>query len=72
MTALDKPTEATAEADITAVMGIISNYFGSDNIVLVTHLENLQNLTGAAAREGKALIAGLQEEKLHILGRVVF
>jgi len=70
--ALDKPTDATREADVAAVMDIIRNYSGSDNIVLVTHLENIQALTGAAAREGEALIVGLQGEKLHVLGRIVF
>lgn len=70
--ALDKPTEATAEADAAAVMDIIRNYSGSDNIVLVTHLENIQALTGMPAREGEALIVGVEGEKLRVLGRIVF
>lgn len=70
--ALDKPTEATAEADTAAVMDIIRNYSGSDNIVLVTHLENIQALTGTTAREGEALIVGLDGDKLRVLGRIVF
>ena len=72
MAALDKPTDATQHADVAAVMDIIKNFSGSDNIVLVTHLENIQALTGAAAREGEALIVGLQGDKLHVLGRIVF
>ncbi|GAA4115496.1 histidine phosphatase family protein [Aminobacter aganoensis] len=69
---LDKPTEATAEVDVAAILDIIRNYSGSDNLVLVTHLENIQALTGASAREGEALIVGLQGERLHVLGRIVF
>ncbi|MEJ6784576.1 histidine phosphatase family protein [Aminobacter sp. Piv2-1] len=72
LAALDKPTEATIEADVTAVKEIIRNFSGSDNIVLVTHLENIQALTGASAREGEAVIVGLQGENLHVLGRIVF
>lgn len=72
MPALDKPTEATAEADVAAVMDIIRSFSGSDNIVLVTHLENIQALTGVSPREGEALIVGLQGDKLHVLGRIVF
>lgn len=72
MAALDKPTEATEAADIAAVLDIIRNFSGSDNIVMVTHLENIVALTGASAREGEALIVGLDGEKLRVLGRIVF
>lgn len=70
--ALDKPTEANAEADTAAVMDLIRNFSGSDNLVLVTHLENIKALTGMPAREGEALIVGMRGEALHVLGRIVF
>ncbi len=72
MAALDKPTDAPKEADVAAVMDIISNFSGSDNIVLVTHFENIKVLTGATSRDGEALIVGLQGDKLHVFGRIVF
>lgn len=72
--ALDPPPadEAGAAARKEAMMEIIRGFTGSGNLVLITHLENITALTGAAAREGEAVIIGERGEGLHVLGRIVF
>ena len=50
----------------------VRDYAGSDNLVMVTHLENIQALTGAGAREGEAVIVSVDGDKLRVLGRIIF
>ena len=50
----------------------IGDFTGDGNLVLVTHLENIMALTGAGAREGEAVIVGVDGEKLRVLGRIIF
>lgn len=70
---LDPPrTDEEEQSGIAAVMDLIGGFSGSDNLVLVTHQENIQQLTGISPREGEAVIVGVQGEKLHVLGRIVF
>jgi phosphohistidine phosphatase SixA len=71
---LDPPSTdpAAKEADATAIMEAIRGFTGSGNLVLVTHLETIMLLTGAAAREGEALIVTPQGEGLHVLAHIVF
>ncbi|MBD0416404.1 histidine phosphatase family protein [Oryzicola mucosus] len=67
----EKPAQGFEAAD-AAVMERIRAFSGSDNLVFVTHLENIQRLTGSNAREGEALIVSPQDQGLHVLGRIVF
>ncbi len=64
------PAEKAAQLD--AVMKEIRGYSGSDNLVMVTHLENIQALTGVSPREGEAVVVEPQGDGLRVLGRVTF
>jgi phosphohistidine phosphatase SixA len=64
------PTEKAAQLD--AVMKEIRAYSGSDNLVMVTHLENIVALTGVSPREGEAVVVEPQGDGLRVLGRVTF
>ena len=67
------PKDPTAAAtQNAAVIKEVENFTGDGNLVLVTHLENIQALTGAGAREGEAVIVGVDGEKLRVLGRIIF
>jgi phosphohistidine phosphatase SixA len=72
--ALDPPGSdaAAAQADRDAVMKEIGDFSGQGNLVLVTHLENIQALTGQSPREGEALVVRREGDVLHVLARVVF
>ena len=59
-------------AQIAAVMKEIRGYSGSDNLVLVTHLENIVALTGISPREGEAVVVAPEGDGLKVLGRVTF
>lgn len=63
---------AAAAAQNAAVIKEVENFSGDGNLVMVTHLENILALTGAGAREGEAVIVGLDGEKLRVLGRIIF
>ncbi|TIL73722.1 MAG: histidine phosphatase family protein [Mesorhizobium sp.] len=66
-------TDASGKAaQLEAIMNEISAYSGSDNVVMVTHLENIMALTGISPREGEAVIVEPQGDGLRVLGRVTF
>lgn len=71
---LDLPGKDEAEnaARKAAVIEEIRGYSGSDNLVMVTHLENIEELTGVSPREGEAVVVELQGDGLRVLGRVTF
>jgi phosphohistidine phosphatase SixA len=64
--------EAAKAKQKAAIMDEIRGYSGSDLLVMVTHAENIQELTGVSPREGEAVIVEPQGEGLRVLGRVVF
>jgi len=71
---LDPPlgdAEYDSESRI-AVLDIVRNYRGSDNIVMVTDLPTIEALTGRGAREGEALIVRPGEELLPVQARIIF
>jgi phosphohistidine phosphatase SixA len=72
--ALDPPAadETARKEQMTAILDEIRNYSGSGNLVLVTHGDTIQMLTGQPAREGEALIVTPRDEGLHVLGRIAF
>ena len=74
MTPLDLlKTDATEKAaQIAAIMTEIRGYSGSDNLVMVTHLEDIVALTGVSPREGEAVVVEPQGDGLRVLGRVTF
>ncbi len=67
-----KTDEAGRAAQIDAVMKQVRDYAGSDNLVMVTHLENILALTGVSPREGEAVIVAPDGDRLRVLGRVTF
>ena len=67
-----KTDPAEKAAQLTAIMTEIRGYSGSDNLVMVTHLENIVALTGVAPREGEAVVVEPQGDGLRVLGRVTF
>jgi len=67
-----KTDPAEKATQMAAVMKEIRGYSGSDNLVLVTHLENIVALTGVSPREGEAVVVEPQGDGLKVLGRVTF
>lgn len=70
---LDLPTgdEAHQKAQLEATMAEIRDFSGSGNLILVTHLENIQLLAGVRAREGEAIIIQPEGDGLRVIGRVL-
>ena len=64
--------EASRKAQSEAIIAEIAKFSGSDNLVMVTHLENIRELTGISPREGEAVIVQPDGERLRVLGRIVF
>jgi phosphohistidine phosphatase SixA len=73
-TPLDPPDADPAKraAQMAAITDEVRNYSGSDNLVMVTHLEDIKELTGISPREGEAVVVGLEGGRLHVLGRITF
>ena len=71
---LDPPPadEKARKEQIDAILKEVRNYSGSGNLVLVTHLETIQALTGQPAREGEAVIVRPEDDGLRVLGRIIF
>ena len=69
---LPKGDDAQKAAQIAAIMKEIRAYSGSDNLVMVTHLEDIVALTGVSPREGEAVVVEPQGDSLRVLGRVTF
>lgn len=65
----DEPTRAK---QLAAIITEVRDYSGSGNLVLVTHSENINALTGISPREGEAVIVGIEGDGLRALGRVTF
>lgn len=64
------PSEKAAQ--IAAILTEIRGYSGSDNLVMVTHLEDIVALTGVSPREGEAVVVEPRGDGLRVLGRVTF
>jgi phosphohistidine phosphatase SixA len=71
---LDPPEadENARKEQLDAVLKEVRDYSGSGNLVLVTHLETIEALTGQSAREGEAVIVSPGDEGLRVLGRIIF
>lgn len=65
-------TPETADAARDEILALIRDYTGSGNLVLVTHRENVEALTGVTPREAEAVIVAPDGDKLHAMGRIVF
>ena len=71
---LDPPQadEKLRKEQLDAILKEVRDYSGSGNLVLVTHLETIEALTGQTAREGEAVIVGADDDRLRVLGRIIF
>ncbi|MGB3501489.1 MAG: histidine phosphatase family protein [Mesorhizobium sp.] len=71
--ALDPLLGAAADAPANPdALAAIADWDGGGNLVLVTHLDVIRQLTGITPREGEALIVKPNGETLHVLARIVF
>ncbi len=62
---------AVRNEQLQSILAAIRAFSGSGNLVLVTHLETINALTGAGAREGEAVIVRPESERLHVLARII-
>lgn len=71
---LDPPDADPAKraAQLAAIVEEVRNYSGADNMVMVTHLEDIEALTGVSPREGEAVIVDIKDDGLRAIGRVTF
>ncbi|MEQ9248053.1 MAG: histidine phosphatase family protein [Nitratireductor sp.] len=71
--ALDLPPDESAmEQQKAEILERINDYTGSGNLFLITHLEIIEALIGAPAREGEAIILSRGGDNLHAAGRIKF
>ena len=61
-----------AQAQIAAIVERVKSFSGSGNLVMITHKENIEALTGISARQGEAVIVRADSDKLRALGRIIF
>ena len=61
-----------AKKQEAAIVERVKSFSGSGNLVMITHLENIQALTGISARQGEAVIVRADGDKLRVLGRIIF
>jgi phosphohistidine phosphatase SixA len=67
-----KGDDSQKAAQMAAILKEIRAYSGSDNLVMVTHLEDIVALTGISPREGEAVVVEPRGDTLRVLGRVTF
>jgi phosphohistidine phosphatase SixA len=61
-----------AKKQVDAIVAEVKAFSGSGNLVMITHKEVIEQLTGVSPREGEAVIVRADGDKLHALGRIVF
>lgn len=64
--------EAAAKKQKGEVIAIVEDFSGSGNLVLVTHGDLIEALTGVSPREGEAVIVAPSEDGLRATGRIIF
>ncbi|WP_367714873.1 histidine phosphatase family protein [Nitratireductor sp. GISD-1A_MAKvit] len=71
--ALDLPSDESAmEKQKAVILDRINEYTGSGNLFLITHLEVIEALIGAPAREGEAVILSRGGDTLAAAARIKF
>jgi phosphohistidine phosphatase SixA len=63
---------AGAKKQEAAIIAAVKSFSGSGNLVMITHQENIAALTGLSTRQGEAVIVRADDDKLRVLGRIVF
>lgn len=69
------PVPAEPEGDAPAnaqIMEAIRGYSGSGNLLMVTHQNVIEELTGFSPREAEAVIVVPEGDGLHVTGRILF
>ncbi len=64
--------EAAKKKQKEVIWKLVEEFTGTGNLVLVTHQENILELTGVSPREGEAIIVRPDGDKLHVIGRIIF
>ncbi len=71
--ALDLPVDdSEMEQKKAEILDRINSYTGSGNLFLITHLEVIEALIGASAREGEAIILSRGGDNLSVAARIKF
>lgn len=63
---------AAAKQQEAAIVAEVKAFTGSGNLVMITHKENIEALTGVSPREGEAVIVRAEGDRLRVLGRIIF
>ena len=63
---------ALAKAQQDEIIAREKSYSGSGNLIMVTHKDVIQGLTGVSAHEGEAVIVEADGDKLRVLGKILF
>lgn len=61
-----------AAAQLEETRQTILDYTGADNLIMVTHEENIRELTGITPREGEAVILSRGEDSIGVAARITF
>jgi phosphohistidine phosphatase SixA len=61
-----------AKAQEQTIIDRVKSFSGSGNLIMITHGDDIQALTGVTAREGEAIIVGADGDRLRVLGRIIF
>lgn len=71
---LPKSDEAEKAAQMAEIISRVRDYSGSGNLVMVTHGQDIRDLTGISPREGEAVIVAPDGDGLglRVVGRVRF
>jgi phosphohistidine phosphatase SixA len=64
------PVAAKAQQD--EIIARVKSYSGSGNLLMITHKDVIQALTGVSAHDGEAVIVKADGDKLHVLGKILF
>jgi len=63
---------AAAKAQQDEIVARVKSYSGSGNLIMITHKDVIQALTGVSAHEGEAVIVKADGDKLRVLGKILF
>ncbi|WP_309085862.1 histidine phosphatase family protein [Chelativorans sp.] len=67
-----EPGSQAAETQTQALRERIMAYSGAGNLVMITHPENIEALTGARPRDGEAVIVTRSAEGIAVAARIIF
>jgi phosphohistidine phosphatase SixA len=63
---------ALSKAQADLIIERVRSFSGSGNLIMITHHDVIQSLTGVSAKEGEVVIVNADGDKLHVLGKIRF